>query len=170
MNAAGCGAQMKQYAELLEHDAEFHERARAFVSRVRDVSEFLSSIELKRGAPLPLRATFDAPCHLYHAQRITSAPLDVLRSIPELELVPLPRADECCGGAGIYGLLHQDLGGRILQDKIEAVASTNVDVVTTPNPGCMMQIGAGLIIHGRGESVVHPIELLAESYRRAESN
>ena len=170
VNAAGCGAQMKQYTELLEHDAEFHERARAFVSRVRDVSEFLSSIELKRGAPLPLRATFDAPCHLYHAQRITSAPLDVLRSIPELELVPLPRADECCGGAGIYGLLHQDLGGRILQDKIEAVASTNVDVVTTPNPGCMMQIGAGLIIHGRGESVVHPVELLAESYRRAESN
>jgi glycolate oxidase iron-sulfur subunit len=170
VNAAGCGSQMKSYAELLEHDHEWRERAKAMVARVRDVSEFLSSIELKTGAPLDLRVTYDAPCHLYHAQRITQAPLDVMKQIPGLELVPLPRADECCGGAGIYGLLHQDLGGRILRDKIDAVASTSAEVVATPNPGCMMQIGAGLIIHDREVAVVHPIELLAESYRRAETN
>jgi glycolate oxidase iron-sulfur subunit len=170
VNAAGCGAQMKQYAELLEDDETYHERAKAIVAKVRDVNEFLAGIELKRGGSVPLRVTYDAPCHLYHAQRITTAPLDVMRTIPDLEIVPLPRMDECCGGAGIYGLLHQDLGGRILKDKVSAVASTNVDVVATPNPGCMMQIGAGLIIHERPESVVHPIELLAESYRRAESD
>lgn len=168
VNAAGCGAQMKQYAELLEHDTAWHDRARSFVSRVRDVSEFLAAIDLKTGASMALRVTYDAPCHLHHAQRITRAPLDVLARIPDLELVPLPRADECCGGAGIYGLLHQDLGGAILRDKIDAVVSTNADVIATPNPGCMMQIGAGLIMRGRNTAVVHPIELLAESYRRAE--
>lgn len=168
VNAAGCGAQMKQYGELLEHDPAWHDRARSFVSRVRDVSEFLAAIDLKAGAPLRLRVTYDAPCHLYHAQRITRAPLDVLARIPDLEMVALPQADECCGGAGIYGLLHQELGGRILRDKIDAVVSTNADVVATPNPGCMMQIGAGLIMQGRNTAVVHPIELLAESYRRAE--
>ncbi|HEX6062626.1 MAG TPA: (Fe-S)-binding protein, partial [Longimicrobiales bacterium] len=77
------------------------------------------------------------------------------------------RADECCGGAGIYGLLHQDLGGKILRDKVDAVASTNAAVVATPNPGCMMQIGAGLIIHGKDTAVVHPVELLDASYRKA---
>lgn len=115
-----------------------------------------------------MRVTYDAPCHLHHGQRITAAPLQLLATIPQLELVPLPRADECCGGAGIYGLLHQDLGGRILKDKVDAIASTRAEAVVTPNPGCMMQIGAGLLIHGRQIAVFHPVELLAESYRRAE--
>ena len=168
VNAAGCGAMMKQYAEVLEHEPEWHDRARAFVARVRDVSELLAGMELKQGRPVPMRVTYDAPCHLHHGQRITSAPLKILSQIPGLELVPLPRADECCGGAGIYGLLHQDLGGRILRDKIDAVVSTKATTVATPNPGCMMQIGAGLIIHDKEVAVVHPIELLAESYRSAE--
>jgi glycolate oxidase iron-sulfur subunit len=133
---------------------------------VRDVSELLLSRGPAVGAPLPIRVTYDAPCHLVHAQRITHAPLDVLRSIPELDLIPLPRADECCGGAGIYGLLHEELGGRILQDKVDAVRSTKADAVVTPNPGCIMQIGAGLLLAGETTGVLHPIELLAESYRR----
>jgi glycolate oxidase iron-sulfur subunit len=166
-NAAGCGAQMKQYAEILEHEPEWQDRAHAVSAQVRDLSEFLTGIELRPGGSLKLRVTYDAPCHLYHGQRITTAPLDVLSQIPDLTLVALPRADECCGGAGIYGLLHQDLGGRILKDKIDAVVSTGAEVVATPNPGCMMQIGAGLIIHGKKVAVVHPVELLAESYRRA---
>jgi glycolate oxidase iron-sulfur subunit len=168
VNAAGCGAQMKQYAELLEHDEEWRDRASVMTARIRDVSELLASIELKPGAPVDMHITYDAPCHLYHAQHIISEPLDMLAAVPGLQLTPLPRADECCGGAGIYGLLHQDLGGRILKDKIDAVGSTAAAVVVTPNPGCMMQIGAGLIIHDRPVSVLHPIEILAESYRRGE--
>ena len=168
VNAAGCGAAMKEYGELLAHDEEWRDRARSFSARVRDVSEFLNTLPLKQGAPLEQQITYDAPCHLLHAQRITTAPLDVLRKvIPDIKLVPLPGSEDCCGGAGIYGLLHQDLGGRILHTKIDAVKSTGADVVTTPNPGCMMQIGAGLIIHGSDTVVTHPVELVAESYRKA---
>jgi glycolate oxidase iron-sulfur subunit len=168
VNAAGCGAVMKEYGELLEHDPEWRERALAFASKVRDVSEFLDARDLVQGAPLAETVTYDAPCHLLHAQGITSAPLDVLRKvIPDVQLVPLRGADECCGGAGIYGLLHQDLGGRILRDKVDAVADADADILTTPNPGCMMQIGAGLIIHGHDTVVTHPIELLEASYRKA---
>jgi len=167
VNAAGCGAAMKEYGELLAGDAAYAERARALASRVKDVAELLVELGPVRGAALPLRVTYDAPCHLHHAQRITRAPLDLLAAIPELELVPLPGAEECCGGAGIYGLTHPDLGGRILTDKVEAVRSTGAEVVATPNPGCMMQIAAGLLLAGANTPVVHPIELLAESYRRA---
>ena len=168
VNAAGCGAIMKEYAELLEHDAEFSARAAAFSAKVRDVSEFMNSLDLVEGAPLDQQITYDAPCHLLHAQRITSAPLDVMRKvIPGVKLVPLRGAEDCCGGAGIYGLLHQDLGGRILRDKVDAVAETRADVLATPNPGCMMQIGAGLIIHGHDTVVTHPVELLDASYRKA---
>ncbi len=168
VNAAGCGAVMKEYGELLAHDAEWSERAKAFSAKVRDISEFLDSIPLTPGAPLEEQITYDAPCHLLHAQRVASAPLDVLRKVvPGVKLVPLRGAEDCCGGAGIYGLLHQDLGGRILRDKVDAVQTTRAELVTTPNPGCMMQIGAGLIIHGSEQRVTHPVELLALSYRKA---
>lgn len=167
VNSAGCGAAMKEYGELLADDAAFADRARRLEHRVLDVSELLVELGPAPGAPLPLRVTYDAPCHLHHAQRITREPLDVLRSIPALERVPLPRADECCGGAGIYGLLHPDLGGRILEDKVAAVRSTGADIVVTPNPGCMMQIGAGLLLDGADLPVLHPLELLDASYRRA---
>jgi len=167
VNAAGCGAAMKEYGELMAGDPAYAARARALAGRVKDVAELLVELGPVRGAALPLRVTYDAPCHLHHAQRITRAPLDLLATIPELDLVPLPGAEECCGGAGIYGLTHPDLGGRILTDKVEAVRSTGAEVVATPNPGCMMQIAAGLLLAGDDTPVVHPIELLAESYRRA---
>ncbi len=170
VNAAGCGAMMKEYGELMHDDPEWHARAQAFSLKVRDLNELLLSRGPAPGAPLSMRVTYDAPCHLVHAQRITHAPLDVLRAIPGLDLVPLPQSDECCGGAGIYGLLHEELGGRILQDKVDAIRSTSADLVVTPNPGCIMQIGAGLLLAGAHTRVLHPVELLAESYRRASSD
>jgi glycolate oxidase iron-sulfur subunit len=130
------------------------------------VSEILMERDRLTGAPLPMRVTYDAPCHLVHAQGISDPPLQLLREIPELELIPLTKADECCGGAGIYGLMHPDLGGWIGGDKVDAVVATGAEIVATPNPGCMMQIGAGLRMDGRRVGVVHPIELIDESYRR----
>src|SRR5690606_131823 len=165
-NAAGCGAAMREYGELLADDPAYAERARQFPASVRDVSELLSELGPVPGGPLPLRVTYDAPCHLHHAQHVTTAPLQLLDAIPGLERVPLPGADECCGGAGIYGVMHPELGGRILQDKLAAIRSTGASVVVTGNPGCAMQIGAGLRRAGDSTPLLHPIELLAESYRR----
>jgi glycolate dehydrogenase iron-sulfur subunit len=165
VNAAGCGAAMKEYGELFENRPE-SERAHAFARRVVDATELLARLGPREGAPIHLRAACDLPCHLLHAQRIERAPLDVLRAVPGLEVELVARADECCGGAGTYGLTHPDLGGRILSDKISAVRDVEADVVVTGNPGCMMQIGAGLQLCGDATPVLHPIELLAESYRR----
>jgi glycolate oxidase iron-sulfur subunit len=166
VNAAGCGAMMKEYAEQLRHDPEWAERAHAFVSRVRDVNEFLVANGCRPGAPLALTVTYDAPCHLHHAQRIREAPLQLLDAVPGLRRVPLRDADECCGGAGLYGVHHPDLGGRISADKVAAVRDAQADVVVTPNPGCIMQIGAALLLSGETTPVLHPIELIDESYRR----
>jgi glycolate oxidase iron-sulfur subunit len=168
VNAAGCGAAMKEYGTLLEDDVTWATRARDLSARVRDLFEFLAERGARRGTPLALRVTYDAPCHLHHAQRITRAPLEVLASVTGVELIPLPSAEECCGGAGIYGVLHLELGGRILRDKVAAIRETGADVVVTPNPGCMMQIGAGLLLEGARIPVLHPVELLEESYRRGQ--
>jgi glycolate oxidase iron-sulfur subunit len=166
VNAAGCGAALKDYPHLLEDDPAFAERARKLAGKVRDVSELLAGEGLLRGGPLPLKVTYDAPCHLLHAQRISREPLDLLDSIPGLERILLKGDDECCGGAGIYGITHPELGGRISRDKVEAILATGAQVVATGNPGCMMQIGAGLRMVGARVEVLHPIELLDESYRR----
>ncbi|MGH7445262.1 MAG: (Fe-S)-binding protein, partial [Longimicrobiales bacterium] len=167
VNAAGCGAMMKEYGAQHERDAEWSARASSLSTQVRDLFEFLVERGVRTGAPLPLRVTYDAPCHLHHAQRITRAPLDVLATVPGLELVPLEDAEECCGGAGVYGIQHPELGGRIVRDKLDAIVATGAQVVVTPNPGCIMQIGAGLVLRGDERPVLHPIELLDESYRRA---
>lgn len=157
---------MKEYPHLLEEDPGYAARAQDLASRVRDVSELLGRPGVLRGGPLEVRVTYDAPCHLIHAQRITEEPLALLNAVPGLELLPLKGFEECCGGAGIYGITHADLGGRISADKIEAILETGAQVVATGNPGCMMQIGAGLAFMGSGIKAVHPIELLDESYRR----
>ncbi len=165
VNAAGCGAAMKGYGHLLEGDPEYGERARRLAAAVLDVSELLARAGPVTGGALPISVAYDAPCHLLHAQRISEEPLAVLRAVPGLELVPLPGSDECCGGAGVYGITHPGLGGRIGGDKVDAVIASGAEAVATGNPGCMMQIGAGLRLRGASTTVWHPVELLDRSYR-----
>ncbi len=167
VNAAGCGATMKEYDHLLAGDPDFAERAARVATMVRDASELLAEVGPRSGAPVPCAVAYDHPCHLLHAQGIGEAPLSVLGAIPEVEVRVVAGAAECCGGAGIYGLTHPDLGGSIGADKVRSVRAASADAVATPNPGCLMQIGAGLRLNGGTEGLVHPLELLDESYRRA---
>ncbi len=167
VNTAGCGAAMKDYGVLLENDPEMAERARGLAAKVRDVTELLSDAGPLRGAEVTCTVAYDHPCHLLHAQRVEQPPLAVLAAIPGTEVRIVEKADECCGGAGIYSLTHPELGGEIGRDKVAAVRACAADAIVTPNPGCMMQIGAGLRLEGAREGVLHPVELLDESYRRA---
>ncbi|MEQ1855433.1 MAG: heterodisulfide reductase-related iron-sulfur binding cluster [Longimicrobiales bacterium] len=167
VNAAGCGAAMKEYKTLLEKDGAYAARARETSALVRDVTEVLAEVGPRRGAQVACSVAYDHPCHLLHAQRVSKPPLQVLAAVPGVEVRVIANADECCGGAGIYGITHPELGGHIGRDKVAAVRAAGADLATTPNPGCMMQIGAGLLLEGAREGVVHPVELLDESYRRA---
>ncbi len=166
VNAAGCGAAMKEYAGLLAEDPAYADRARDLSSKVRDVSEFLIETGIRQpDGHIKRRVAYDAPCHLIHAQRITQAPIDVLRAIPGLEIVPLRGFEGCCGGAGIYNLQHTELSADILSDKISSINESGADTVVTANPGCIMQIGAGALLSGSKVDVVHPIELLDAAYQ-----
>src|SRR2546423_4662097 len=164
VNAAGCGAIMKEYGHLLKDDAAWHDRAVALGARVRDVSELLAAAGPRQGGSLPVKVTYDAPCHLQHAQRVTEAPLTVLAAIPGLELVPLHDSDQCCGSAGIYNLIEPDTSDAVLEPKLQNILATRASWVATGNPGCLMQIGAGLIRSGTSARSIHPIDLLDASY------
>lgn len=168
VNAAGCGAMLKQYGHLLHDDPSWAERATRVAQKTRDVSEWLASVGPKTGSTaLPLRVTHDPPCHQMHAQRVVRQPIAVLEHIPGLELVPLEDADQCCGSAGIYNLVEPDTSDAVLAPKLQRIAETHAEVLATGNPGCLMQIGAGLHLAGSSVVVKHPIELLAASYNQS---
>jgi glycolate oxidase iron-sulfur subunit len=167
-NAAGCGAQLKTYGELLAEDPVFAERAQRFSARVRDIAEFLAQEPLR--GPLgavPKRVAYDDPCHLLHAQGIQQQPRTLLQQIPDLRLVPLTDADFCCGAAGIYNLTQPELSQRILARKMEHIQAAQPEVIATGNPGCIMQLRTGVQQARLDIPVVHPIELLDASYRAA---
>ena len=164
VNAAGCGAMMKEYDHLLAHDPVWRHRAAEMSAKVRDVTELLAEAGPRPGGPLPLTVTYDAPCHLLHAQRVATPPLRVLAAVPALTLVPLEGSEHCCGSAGIYNLVEPDVSDTVLAPKLANIADTRATLVATGNPGCLMQIGAGLHQAGSGVRVVHLVDLLDASY------
>ena len=165
-NAAGCGSALKEYAEYFAGDPAWSQRARAFSARVRDVTEVLDAVELDpRVGSVEATVTYQEPCHLAHAQRVTGAPRRLLQKIPGLRLVEMRESALCCGGAGIYNLTQPEMSGRLRKRKIEAAEATGASVVATANPGCAIQVAAGLRASGSKARVKHVVELLDEAYR-----
>ena len=164
--SAGCGSAMKEYDQLLADDPEYLEKAQRFSRLSVDITELLVSLPLDPPkAAIFRRVTYQDPCHLAHAQRVTAAPREVLRCIPGLELVEMEEASMCCGAAGLYAVLQKDLAGKILDRKMRHIAATEAEQVVTANPGCMMQIEQGLRSMGKPARVVHVVDVLDEAYR-----
>jgi glycolate oxidase iron-sulfur subunit len=161
VNSAGCGAHLKEYAELLGASDDVQN----FSAKVKDITEFLGSLPLQppRRA-LRCRVTYQDACHLAHGQKIRREPRDILKRIPGLEYVELRGADECCGAAGVYSLTQPHLAALILSKKLDDLAATGADAVAVTNPGCAMQLQAGLLERKAPARVRHVVELLAESY------
>lgn len=170
-NAAGCGSVLKEYHELFEHAPELHQRAKSFSSKIKDVSEFLAEVDFnKRLGPLPISITYQDSCHLLHGQKIKQQPRDMLAAIPELTFTELPFSEICCGSAGVYNVEHTEMSMSLLHEKMRMVRLTGAQTIVTANPGCLLQMRAGVEMSNGNERVVHVVELLDESYRRAETN
>lgn len=174
-NAGGCGSHLKHFGKLLAEDPEYHERARLWDKKVKDVHEWLVEIGALRqiggSVPMensikPVAVTYHESCHLCHGQKITSQPRELLRNIPGLKLVELPESSWCCGSAGVYNLTQPQMADELLQRKIKHIKSTGAQIVATANPGCLLQLINGAANEGLNIRVAHPITLLAEAYRR----
>lgn len=162
---AGCGSTLKEYDHLLEHDPAYADKARRFKQKMRDVNEFLAAIPRAPGlGTLAVHVTYQDSCHLAHGQKIRSAPRELLKSIPGLEFREMPLSDLCCGSAGIYNVVEPAMASALLEKKMENANRTSASVIATSNPGCIIQLRAGVARHGRGQRVAHVIELLDESY------
>jgi glycolate oxidase iron-sulfur subunit len=164
VNAAGCGAMLKDYAHVLPTV----ERAPAarFVAQVKDVSEFLVALGPipPRGA-IPAKVTYHDACHLCHAQQVRSQPRALLGMIPGIELVPLEESEICCGAAGTYNLTQPEMSQRLGRRKLDHIAATNAEMVVTGNVGCILQIARQIRDRGVPMTVAHPVDLLDRAYR-----
>jgi glycolate oxidase iron-sulfur subunit len=166
VNAAGCGAALKEYGWLLKDDPAWSERAARFASRVKDASEFLGDAGLAAApGPLRVRVAYDDPCHLLHGQRIKDQPRALLAAIPELRVLPLTEADWCCGSAGTYNVTQPELSAKLLARKVGHITATGAELLVTANPGCQMQIAAGLRAARAPITVVHLMDVLDRAYR-----
>ncbi len=165
-NAAGCGSTLKEYGELLADDPGYAARAHEFSERMRDITEFLAGIELNRQmGTVDATVTYQDSCHLAHGQRVRSAPRKLLAAIPGLTFHEMPGSDICCGSAGIYNVVESEMASQILARKMESVKSTGADVIATANPGCMLQLQAGVRLHGTRQRVMHVVEILDLAYK-----
>ena len=166
-NAAGCGSTLKEYGELLEDDFDYREKARAFAAKMKDITEFLASIELNRSmAPVSATVTYQDSCHLAHGQKIRGAPRQLLAAVPGLTFREMALSDLCCGSAGIYNLVHDEMASSLLDKKMRTVNETGAGIIATANPGCMLQLRAGVKKTGGKQRVMHVVEILDEAYSR----
>ena len=162
---------LKEYGALLAKDADWAARAEAFRSKVRDVSEFLCQIPLRKPAKrIEGKVTYHDPCHLRRGQQVWKEPRKLLSMIDGLELVELPEADWCCGSAGTYNLTQPEMARRLQERKIANIRAAGAEAVVTANPGCIIQIAQGLRApsqsgHTRAIEVLHIVELLDAAYR-----
>jgi glycolate oxidase iron-sulfur subunit len=163
-NAAGCGSTLKEYAALLQDDATYSERAQQFTAKARDINEYLVDVGLREPQrKLPMRVTYQDSCHLAHAQGVRNAPRQLLRHIGA-EIVESPRADSCCGSAGVYNVVQNEISMKVLDEKMNYVASVEPEIIATANVGCMLQFRAGVKRSKMNVRVAHVVELLDEAY------
>ncbi|MBM4435549.1 MAG: 4Fe-4S ferredoxin, partial [Chloroflexi bacterium] len=165
VNAAGCGANLKEYGWLLKDDPRWAERAERFAAKVKDATEILGDMGLTAAPGRIDRAVaYDEPCHLLHGQKVSAQPKALLAAIPGLRVVPLAEADWCCGSAGIYNVTQPELSRRLLDRKMDHVARTGADLLVTANPGCLIQLASGVRQRGLRMEVIHLIDLLDRAY------
>jgi len=171
-NAGGCGSTLKEYDELMEHDPAYAEKARKFVSLMKDVNEFLGSIELNRDfEELPVTVTYQDSCHLAHGQKVRTQPRKLLQSIPGLKLVEMRNSDLCCGSAGIYNVVNNEVSMQVLDTKMGFVkGAVGAKYIVTANPGCMLQLRYGAEKYETGHEVLHVVEVLDRAYGQQSSS
>ncbi len=164
-DCATCGSTLKDYGKLLEGEPGWAERAAAFSTRIRDISEFLAEIPLEKPkGRIEKRVTYHDPCHLRRAQKVWKQPRHLLGLIDGLDYVELPEADWCCGSAGSQLITHYETSLKVMDRKLDNLASTAAQVVASGCPGCQMQLITAVKRRGLGVQVVHPISLLDQAY------
>jgi glycolate oxidase iron-sulfur subunit len=155
VTTSGCGTVVKDYGYMLREDRKYAGAAAQISALARDITEYLSGIELKPSSQQgDIKVAYHAACSLQHGQKITHAPKELL-SKNGFVVKDVPESHLCCGSAGTYNILQPDIAGKLRDRKVANIAKVEPDMIAAGNIGCMVQIAGGTSV-----PVVHTIELL----------
>ncbi|WP_158408472.1 (Fe-S)-binding protein [Desulfosporosinus fructosivorans] len=160
-DCASCGSSLKEYGHRLAADPQWAERAQEFSQKVMGLSEYLYEIDYQPNRKSALKVTYHDPCHLVRGQGIKKQPRELLKRVAEY--VEMPQADKCCGGAGTFYLDFPETAQNILAEKVKNIKGTDVDVVVTECPACLMQLAKGKQQSGYFE-VMHISQVLGMEF------
>lgn len=169
INAAGCGHTLKEYHHILADDPQYAEKAKEFVTKVRDANEFLMEVGLTANlSPVTeeeLTVVYQDACHLLHGQKISLQPRQLLKMIPNIKLKEPIDAALCCGSAGVYNMLNPEVADELGEQKVNNLLNTGASLIVSPNPGCSLQIQKHLQLQGKQINIIHPMEILDYAIR-----
>ncbi|MCM2984898.1 (Fe-S)-binding protein [Bacillus safensis] len=168
MNAGGCGAFLSDYDHLLCDDPDFQKRSEDFSKKITDISDILVELEFHRRMPLALPEqviTYQDSCHLRNGMGVQHAPRVLMKAIQGVSSKEMKDAGRCCGSAGIYNILQPKMSMQILDHKMTEASQTKAAAIVTSNPGCQLQMAAGIKRSGHSPSMraVHLADLLLEA-------
>jgi len=165
-NAGGCGTTLREYPELLRQDPQYASKAERFSKKVKDVSEFLTGINLNKSfGRIEAKATYQDSCHAAHVRKIKDQPRALIKAIPGIEFVEMKDADRCCASGGSYWFTNHDLSMKILDSKIADLEATGADLIVSANPPCLLQLQLAVARTGKKAKVIHLAELLDWAYQ-----
>ena len=172
-NAGGCGSHLKHYHKLLADDPEWHERAKLWDEKAKDIHEWLAKTGIRKpntNGAATINVTYHESCHLSHGQKVVNQPRELLKLIPNVKLVELPESNWCCGSAGIYNIVQPEMANELLERKMKHIQSTGATICATGNSGCLLQLINGAKARHMPLRVTHPVSLLAEAYRQEKAH
>lgn len=158
VTASGCGTTIKDYGHMLQLDAAYAEKAKVVSALAKDVTEYLSDLNLPAQPKKAMTVVYHSACSMQHGQRITLAPKNLLRNAGFTVRDPA-EGHLCCGSAGTYNILQSEIAQSLKKRKVSSLEATGAHIIATGNIGCMTQIGSGT-----GLPIVHTVELLDWAY------
>ena len=154
INTSGCGTMVKDYGFMFREDPILKEDAAWVSAMTKDVTEYLSTLNIPTKAPELLRVAYHSACSMQHGQKITEVPIQLL-SNAGFDVVSPAEGHLCCGSAGTYNILEPEIADRLKERKIANLQAIEPQVIAAGNIGCIAQLGSGTAL-----PVVHTVELL----------
>jgi glycolate oxidase iron-sulfur subunit len=154
VTASGCGTTVKDYGFMFRDDPGYAAKAARVAALAMDISEFLSTLQLKAARPTGHVVAYHSACSLQHGQQVKEPPKRLLRAVGFV-VKDVPEGHICCGSAGTFNILQPAIATQLRNRKVANIAKVKPQIIAAGNIGCLTQIGSAA-----GVPVLHTVKLL----------
>jgi L-lactate dehydrogenase complex protein LldE len=167
--SGSCTGMIHHYEKLFENDPVYLEKAHRLAQKSYEFTQFLVHVlDIKDlGAVYPHKVTYHPSCHGSRILGVKNEPLALMEHVKDMEVIPLPFAEDCCGFGGTFAVKMADISGAMVMEKVDHVLETEAEVLVGLDMACLMNISGNLHYRNKPIKVMHLAELLYEGVKRA---